>query len=162
MKAFTLVEVLVSLVILSFLIVGIFGVLNIGNIGFYTDMVFLDLQQQSRQAIHWMVKELRESKASDISIVSLDEDDDQITFSTPNEAGIQYYRDVNDINNDSIEEQIIREYPAGTQRILASDISSLQFSLNNQLLEIQLTANRAALSRDFSFPLKINIHLRNE
>lgn len=161
-RGFTLVEILVSVVILSFLIAGIFRVLNIGRMTYSTDLGLLDLDQNAHRSMEWMVRESRESSVGDINIVSIGGSDDKITFDTPNETGIQYYRDLNDINGDNIVEQIIREYPAGTWRILANNISSLQLSLNNRLLEIQLTANKVVSGRDLSLAVKANAHLRNE
>ncbi len=162
LRGFTLLEVLVSAAILSFLIAGIFGVLNIGNMTYNTDLCLLDLQQSARQALYWMAKELRESSTDDITITVIDDNDDKITFDTPNEIGIQYYRDLSDVNGDNIKEQIIREYPKGTRRILGNNISGLQFSLNNNLLEIRLTANSVALGRSLSIPLRTKVRLRNE
>jgi len=172
-NGFTLVEVLVSAAILTFLIAGIYAILNIGNMTYYTDMCFLDLHQNARQSMHWMVKEMREAQAADINIVSIDSDDDRVTFDTPNEDDIQYYRDISDVNNDSIVKQIIREYPVGTYRILANDIGNLSFCCwhdnvcdadcsNSYLLEIQLTADKTASGRDLSFPLAVKLRLRND
>ena len=69
MRGFTLVEILVSVVILAFLFAAIYGVLNIGNIVFKDDMTLLELQQQARQGMDAMVNEIRESKSSEVSIV---------------------------------------------------------------------------------------------
>jgi type II secretory pathway pseudopilin PulG len=154
MWGFTLVDVLVSIAILSLIIAGVFGVLNMGNTTYNTDLSLLDLQQNARQGMDWMVRELRESSSGDINIVPIDADDDQITFNTPNETGIQYYRDMT-------ERQIIREYPAGTTRIIANDINSLNFSLSGNLLEIQVTAIKTQRP-DLTFFLKEQVRLRNE
>ena len=172
-KGFTLVEVLVSAAILTFIIAGIYAILNIGRMTYYTDMCYLDLHQNARQSMRWMVRELREASAEDIAIVSIVGDDDRITFDTPNEDGIQYYRDLSDINVDNIENQIIREHPTGTYRILSNDISTLSFCCwhddicdedcsNSYLLQIQLTAEKTASGRDLSFPLIVKVRLRNE
>ncbi|MBL7081198.1 MAG: prepilin-type N-terminal cleavage/methylation domain-containing protein [Candidatus Omnitrophica bacterium] len=150
-RGFSLLEVLVSTAILGFLIAGIYGVLNIGNMTYNTDLGLLDLQQNARQAMHWMVRELRESASSEIVI---SEDSSQITFNTPNEGGIQYYYDTQ-------ENQIIREYPAGTTRILANNIESLNFSLNGSLLEIQVRA-RKTQRPDLTLFFKEQVRLRNE
>ena len=161
-KGFTLVEVMVSVAILTLLIAGTYAILNIGNTTYFTDICLLDLHQGARQSMYYMVKEVRQAKAGDVNIVALDADDDQITFNTPDEDGIQYYRDLSDVNGDGIVKQIIREYPAGTYKILASDISSLRFIRDNYLLEIQLIADRTASGRNLSFPLTVKARLRNE
>ena len=151
MKAFTLIEVLVSVVILILMITGIYNVLNIGNISYNTNLGLLDLQQNSRQAMGWMVRELRESSPGDIEIGG---ENNQITFDTLNEEDIQYYRDTQ-------ENQIIREYPTGATRILANNIENLNFYLNGSLLEIQVAA-RKVQAPDLSYFLKERVRLRNE
>lgn len=174
-NGFTLVEILVSLLILGFLFAAIYGVLNIGNIIFKDNMTLLQLQQQARQGMDRMVNEIRESKSSEITIIS----GNTISFKVPPETygnlwvgPISYYRDVNDANNDGVVNQIIREYPAGTRKILANDITALSFSLTGGVVEIQLAAKLAARGRELCFPvlycndtsktLKEKVKLRNE
>ena len=151
MKAFTLLEVLVSVVILSLIITGIYSVLNVGNITYNIDLGILDLQQNARQAMDWMVREIRESSPPNIEIGG---GNNQITFDTPNEQDIQYYRNTQ-------ENQIIREYPTGTTRILANNIEGLNFYLNGNLLEILVTAGKVQ-TQDLNFFLKEQVRLRNE
>ena len=151
MKGFTLVEILVGLFILSVAIAGIYAVLNIGNMTYYIDMDFLDLQQNARRAMDLMVKELRESSPGDIQITA---GGGHITFDTLNELGIEYYFNTQD-------SQIIREYPPGATRILANNIETLNFNLSGNLLDIQVTARRAQ-RRDISFLLREQVRLRNE
>jgi prepilin-type N-terminal cleavage/methylation domain-containing protein len=173
MRGFTLVEILVSGVILGFLFAAIYGVLNIGNIVYKDDITLLELQQQVRQAMSTMVKEIRESKSSEITIQN-----NEITFKIPAEeyanpwvGPITYYRDVNDTNNDGVVNQIIREYPAGTRKILANEITALSFSLTGDVVRIELAAKKASRGIDLCFPspcanpqktLKETIRLRNE
>ena len=68
MRGFTLVEVLVSLLILSIVLAGIFAVLNVGQMNWNSSMSSLDLQQQVRQAMDGMSKEIRQSSFSNINI----------------------------------------------------------------------------------------------
>lgn len=175
MRGFTLVEILVSVVILGFLFAAIYGVLNIGNIIFKDDIALVQLQQQARQAMAAMVKEIRESKSSEVSIV---EGNTEITFKIPPEVYgnpwvglISYYRDVNDINNDGVVNQIIREYPTGTRKILANDITALSFFIMGDVAGVELAAKKSARGRELCFPapcaepprtLKETVKLRNE
>ena len=169
-RGFTLVEILVSVIILGFLITGIYRVLNIGRMTYTSDLGWMDLHQNARRSTDWMVRELREGAPSAINISG---GNSQITFNTPNETGIIYYFDSG--NN-----RIMREFPTSTYRILANNISSLSFCCwrdtdsdgvddtcdtdcsTSHLLEIQLTADKTALGRDLSLPLKVKVHLRNE
>ena len=173
LTGFSLIEVLVSIAIFTFIVTGIYGVLNVGAISYNTDMCLLDLHQYARHSANWMTKELRETAAEDIAIVVIDVDDARITFDTPNETGIQFYRDIGDINSDSITKQIIREYPSGTYRILANDIGNLSFCCVHDggcdddcsaanVVRIQLTADRTVLGRDLSFPVRVKVRVRNE
>jgi len=162
MKGFTLVEILVTVLILSFFIGGLFMVLNMGGMTYSTDLCLLDLQQQARLAMHGMIRELRqtneESGRGNLNIVSATE----ITFSIPSGTysdpwigPIRYY-----LNN--LENQIIREYPAGTEKPIANDIDNLVFSLTGNLLEIQLSCAKTARRRELSFSLREQVRLRNE
>lgn len=160
MKGFTLVEVLVSAAILAILAGGVYGVLNAGNIMYYNDMGLLELQQNARQGMEAMINELRE--ASNIQITVLDSNSDRIVFSSYKGIGIQYYRDVNDINSDGIVNQAIREDPLGSRRILANNITKLKFSHSSPYLTIEIIAGKTVMQRSFSVSLKENAVLRNE
>lgn len=172
-NGFTLIEVLVVVLILSFTIAGIYGVLNIGNLTYNEGMALIDLQQQARQAMFNMSKEIRESKS-----ITLSDGNSKVSFYIPSASygdpwigPIEYYRDVNDSNNDGITDQVLREYPKETKKILANYISALNFSLSGNLLEINLAARNTIKTRDLCFPvpceepekmLKETIKLRNE
>lgn len=175
MRGFTLLEILVSVLILGFLFAAIYGVLDVGNIIFREDMSLVELQQQARQAMAAMVKEIRESRPSEISIT---DGNTQITFNVPPEVygepwvgPISYYIDADDDNNDSITDQIIREYPTGTRKILANDIASLSFSITADIVEIGLAGKKTIGARQLCFPapceeplktIKEIVKLRNE
>jgi type II secretory pathway component PulJ len=159
MKGFILVEVLVSILILSFLMVGIYGVLYAGSNTYHTSVGVVGLQQQARLAMDGLTRELRQARTSAINITSSDD----ISFSIPSETygavwigPIRYYFDA--VNN-----QIIREHPVGTEKIVANNVQSLDFSLNDGILDIRITcANRGAAQRDLSFTLEEQVRLRNE
>ncbi len=179
LKGFTLAEILVSAVILSLIIAGIFAILNVANISWYTDMGLLGLQQQARQAMYRMVREIRQSSPLRKTI-----DDGKITFYIPPEVygdpwvgPISYYRDVNDTNNGGVVNQIIREYPQGTRKIVANDIDSLSFCCwdgvdccnpilencsNLHVLQIQLRATKTVRQKPLVFSLTERVRLRND
>ena len=159
MKGFTLVEILVSAVILCLIIAGLFGVLNIGNATYNTERYLLDLQQKARYVMDRMIRELREGLRSSVNISA---GNTRITFNTPDEPGMQYYRDISDIDGDGRVDQIFREYPAGTRnKLVQEDIESLNFSLSGNLLQIQITAKKTQRP-DLTFFLKEQVRLRNE
>ena len=151
MKSFTLVEILVVVGILGLVMAGLAMILNSGYTAYNINSCLLDLQQNARLSMDWMVREIREGAPSTINISP---DATRITFDTPNETGIAYYLDSG--NN-----RIIRRFPANTTRIIANNIVSLNFSLNGNLLGIQVTARRADRP-DLSFFLREQVRLRNE
>ena len=175
MRGFTLVEILVSVLILGFLFAAIYGVLNIGNIVFKDDITLVQLQQQARQGIDRMINEIRESKPSEITLADANT---KIIFKIappvygdPWVGPISYYRDVNDTNNDGVTNQIIREYPTGTWKILGNYITALSFSIFGDLVETQLAAEKTVQGRELCFPtpcedpprtLKEKVRLRND
>lgn len=169
-KGFSLIEVTVSLLILSFIVAGIYGVLYVGQSAFHTDMGQLLLQQQTRQGAYWMTKELREASAAGITITTVTQDvDDQITFSTIGQTGIKYYRDIDDVNNNEEIGEIIREDPdlpvddEDKYKILAGNISGLTFALveNNKFVTIGLKAQRNVPGRQLEFEQQSKVLLRN-
>ncbi len=160
MRAFTLLEVLIVAVIFSFLMVGITSVLNLGNITFPVDLGQINLQNQTRQAMQWMTRELREASG-----VTVGSGNNRITFNNYNGSGITYYLDTSDANGDHLNNQIIREFPSGTRRMVAQDISGLVFTsdaTNPLLLRIDISASRAIMNKPFTFTLTEQVRLRNE
>ncbi len=172
-NGFTLVEILVSVLILGLLFAGIYAVLNVGNIIFREDMTLVELQQQVRQAMDGMIREIRQAKRETDRLITIPSDGSEIEFYIPSFSNpISYYRDVNDVNNDGIIDQVIREHPPQIYKILANDITALSFSITGDVVEIQLAAKLAARGRELCFPilycndtsktLKEKVKLRNE
>lgn len=151
MKAFTLVEMMVSSVIFGALFLALLGVFTFGNSAYQRDVSLLELQQNARNGMDRLLREVRESRASVITSVSAQ--NDRISFQTPTRTGVQYY-----VNNG----QLIREYPAGTPHVIAGQISGATFSKNGKLLTIGLLAQRTYGEGVFSFPLRKTVRLRNE
>lgn len=168
MKGFTVIEIMVSVFIMTILVIAVFTVLNTTSLTHDTDMGLLRLQQEARSVMFTMVRQLRE--ASNISITVIDANNDEISFNTPSQTGLRYYRDRNDLNADGLTAQVMREFPSGTRKILANDIALLKFSLTGSVLEIRLAANKTVRGRQLCFPvpcenpvraLKEKVTLRN-
>ena len=145
---FTLLEALIVALIFSFIAAGIFGVMNVANVSYPTELGLLNLQQQARQTMQWITRETREASLVTITPGS---GSDVISFNTPNETGIQY----SVVNN-----QVIRSY--GGTRTIAFNISSLRFSQTGKLLQIQVNAATTVLLRPLAFSLTEKVRLRNE
>ncbi len=168
MKGFTLVEVLFTMAIISILIAGLFMVLNIADVTWSLDEGLLGLQEQARQAMDGMVRELRQSRGSNVTITG----GTSIQFSIPTNITsepvaysdlISYYVDNG---------QLIRRHPLDESRVVANDINSLTFSCWNgtnwgddcsesNILQIWLSAGKTVRQRPLSFNLTEKVRLRN-
>ncbi|MBI4308865.1 MAG: prepilin-type N-terminal cleavage/methylation domain-containing protein [Candidatus Omnitrophica bacterium] len=151
LKGYTLVEALISVLILSFMLLGVYGVLATGNTIITNDNALLEMQQQARNAMDRMVREVRESSTQTITVVSASSD--KISFTTPNETGIQYYLSGTNL---------VREYPSGTIVKVANSIAYLKFTLSGVLLTISVRADKTLYTKTVSFALAENVRLRNE
>ncbi|MBF0122794.1 MAG: hypothetical protein HQL21_05240 [Candidatus Omnitrophica bacterium] len=149
---YTLPELLVSVSIFTLLIFGLSGIMQTGTAVYFQDSTLLDLQQQARNGMDRIVREVRQSNSSAITVI--DAQSDRIQFSTPTKANIQIYRNGN---------LLVREYPLGTApQTLATDITYLKFTKSGVQLFLDIRAERTAYQKTFSFPLREEIKLRNE
>ncbi len=158
-SGFTLVEILVTMLIMLFITAGIYGVSNIGERTYSTDMGLLELQQQARQSMSGMTRELRPNDAADLTIGIGGEN---IVFRIPSNisrSDVQYYQD---IEYEKVGTQIIRRH-AGIDSILANDINSLNFCcwksgvcgtdcIGADFLQVELSARKVVNTRTVSFP----------
>lgn len=159
-KGFTLVEILVSIAILSFIVAGIYTVLNMANKTYDEDMGLVDLQQQARQAMDGMTREIRQNSSSDIIITDGDgtvgNPGPVINFKIPNSSYCFRYS----LNSNH---QLVREIlicsPESllSQQALANNIDSLSFSRSgtgiNTIVEISFNSEKtSSLGRTLCFP----------
>lgn len=151
--AYTLVEVMVSLSLLTMICMGVYGVFQVGNTIFTKDMTLLDMQQQSRNAADRMCRELRQASSQVITANYNSTTNDKLSFTMPTATNVQYYLTGTNL---------IREYPAGTSKIIASNIGLLKYTLNGSLLQVQIRADRTSYQRTVSFLLTERARLRNE
>ena len=150
-KGFSLVEAMISVTILSFILLVAYGILTTGNTVYSRDSALLDMQQQVRNGMDRIVREVRESSTQTITVI--DANNYKITFTTPNETNIMYYRSGTNL---------VREYPANTIKIVASNIAFLKFVLSTKLLNVQLRGDTTVNGgTTISFPLTENVRLRN-
>ena len=163
MKGFTLLEILVTVLIFSFIVGGIYGVLNIARGNYDTNSVSLNLQRQARQGMNRLSREIRQAYLS--SIVP-GEENDTITFDRPGENGVTY---------SLVSGQLWRGYPTGT--VIANDITGLTFHqlpcctpctnpkvffpLQKIILEASKTFNSLGKERTLTFSLTEQVTVRN-
>lgn len=167
-KGLTLVEILISTLVLAILTGGIITILNIGTLAWNYDMGLVDLQQYGRQSIDSMIKEIRQTKASVLSVpistrVNFQVPTDISTIPPTYSSTISYY-----LSNNSL----IREYPTGTSKVIANDVNTVTFCClggancsdcaNADLLRINITFSKVSRSRPLSFSLIEQVRLRND
>lgn len=157
MRGFTMLELLVSVAILALITPAIYNVLIFGQRTFYSGTDTLQMQSRMRIATSYITRELRQAADYTIGI-----NNDSIVFSTPNEASIHYFRDTGDANGDGLTSQMIREYPAGTLKVIANDISLLQFSPSGSLVQIRIDATKSSGGRQIQLSSTVKAEARNE
>ena len=145
-------EMIVSAAIFTALILGLYGIMQTGTAAYFKDSTLLDLQQQARNGMDRMVREIRQSKGSAISYY---ESTGMITFTTPQiTTDIQIY---------CVNGNLVRINPPGAApKILATNITNLSFSKSGSQLILNITAGKTVYNQMVSFPLQEEIRLRNE
>ncbi len=153
-KSYTLIEVLVVATIVVIVSIGLVSVLDVGNRTWNQEMALIGLQQELRLAMEGMSREIRQAENITITVGTV------IEFNIP---------DITDsIKYSLIDTQIVREHPANVTQVLSSNISFLNFSRVDDIIEIQLQAKKNVINRELIFPLvadkflKLKVRLRNE
>ena len=156
-KGFTLVELMVSTLLLTFMIGALIAVFNMGRNVYDSNEGMLDMQRIVRQSIEGMTRELRQSRKADITIGG---GGTTISFLIPisidpltSSSSIQYYVDEDN--------QLIREHPAGTLQVLAAGINSVNFTLTGDMLDIIVQATIDLRNQDLNFTVRQRISLRS-
>ena len=148
MKGLTLVEVLVTSVVLAILIVALFLVLNIGQRSWIQGDTNIQLQQEIARGLTVMAKELKETAPKKVRIAA-----STITFNVPQDLNgdgnvvdvdgyIEWSPDIIYSLNGS--NQITRTFNGATS-IIANNISVLQFSFvqdEDAVIQVNVTASK--------------------
>ena len=156
-KAITLMEVMVTAVIFSFVAAGIYMTFIIGNRSwaYYNESVIL--KQEVRRSLFTMAQELREAK--DIFITTDDIKGATISFSRPSVGPVSFSW----TNRGENAHRIIRTNKKQT-RILANHISGLSFhqeTIHDLTIELSATKKSPKTGQDLYFHLKETIALRS-
>jgi prepilin-type N-terminal cleavage/methylation domain-containing protein len=170
-KGYTLVEFLVSVAILSFVLLAMYGVLQTGNTIYTRDTCLLDMQQQSRNAMDRIVRDVRSSLTLPSFLNGSGNTSTSITMSSPpsgnplpSSVSIQYYLSGTDLNRRV--DAVVSGATTTTITKVASNISSLSFTVDSysapKFLTIQVRASKTIYTNlVISFPLVQNVRLRN-
>jgi len=134
MRAFTIVELLVAMLIFGLILGGIFGVVFVADKSWDSTLGMLGMVQEIRQGMDGMTREARQSGFSQATVSVGGE---RLDFFTPGSGSvISYY-----VQNN----QLIREHPNGTTKVLANHISQISFISTASMLQIQITASKTTI-----------------
>jgi len=153
MRGFTLVEIMVTSVILAILIVTLFLVLSIGQRSWLSADVSIHLRQEIARSIIVMGQELNETSPAKINL-TLNIPANSITFKIPQDlngdgdivttaGNIEWSPNITYSLNAS--NQIQRVVSGGATTIIANNITGLQFTrTQNEVIQINITAGKVS------------------
>lgn len=156
MKGFTLVELMVAVLIMTGMVIALFAAFDVGRNVYDSNQGLMEKQKIIQQTMGAMVKELRQAKSTNIAVSN---GNTQIDFVIP--ASIEPLANSSNIRYSIVNNQIIREHPPGKQQVVAINVDSLTFSLNGNLLEIEIQAHIDLRSDDMIFTIKEQVSLRS-
>jgi hypothetical protein len=147
----TLLEMMVVVTIMLIVSAAVFSLHSVLDSTWNTDLGMTELQKNVRLGVDGMTREIRQSKPSQLAIPN----SQRIDFSIPNHPGtISYYLEDN---------KIIREYPAGTTKTIAEDITYFNLCCQGgtgcsdctgaKTVKISLRASKTFRGRALSFPV---------
>jgi len=153
MRGFTLIEIMVTSVVLAILIVGLFLVLSLGQRSWLTADTGIQLRQDISRALMVMSQELKQTSASKINI-ALNGSASSIRFKLPQDTNgdgsivdstgnIEWSGYITYSLNAS--NQVVRSVDGGTTSIIANNISALTFTrVLSEVIQIDIAASKAA------------------
>ncbi len=151
-KAFTLIEVLITTVIIATLLLGLMSIVMSGNQIYLQVTDSIEIRQAARNAMDRIVRELRESNGAP-SAEELALHPSDITFTGPRLPSVRYF-----LSNGNI----MREYPAGTIQSIAVNVTDLVFVRSGPQVDITIQATQDTGTPPLTFLLKQKVRLRNE
>jgi prepilin-type N-terminal cleavage/methylation domain-containing protein len=155
---YTLIEMLIVLAIVSFLFSAVFGVLNIGNTSFSTGSARQTVENQARQGLDHMLRELYETNGGRIV---LSDANSVITFKLPvsfdgsgnllwGAEGIDNYKIKYLVDSNKLVRKVLDSTDnLISQKVLAVDIESLLFALDISRLTITLNAKKKVTGTNY-------------
>ncbi|MFA5096127.1 MAG: prepilin-type N-terminal cleavage/methylation domain-containing protein [Candidatus Omnitrophota bacterium] len=152
MRGFTLVEVMVTSVVLAILVVALFLVLSLGQRSWLSADVSIQLRQEISRALVSMSGELSATSPARINLI-LNNPAGSVTFNIPDTSGDGIAVDTaGDIEwspaitySLNAANQIQRSVAGGAVTILAGSITALQFTrIQNEVVRMDLTASKVS------------------
>lgn len=178
MKGFTLLEILVTVLIFTFIMAGMYGLLNVAKTNYDINSASLNLQRQARQGMSWLIRDIRQAYWKSIydllaippinNITGPDANNNYaITFNTLDELSGINYSVIKTVVSGKELWQLQRTTGTGV-RIIANDIRNLTFTRDPggaQVVIIKVEASRTFRSlgqdRTLTFSLTEQVQVRN-
>lgn len=167
---FSLVEVLVTMLIFSFVAAGLFTTAAVGDNSWQVNHVRVELQQELRKAMEWMKYDLQQAGAGSITNVPADGVAySTITFRTPagvsgvslawNDDTIQYVLGGSSNNQ-------LQKIEGEDTKILAQNIQSIAFTravASSNILDVTMQGQKTPVKHNtpVSYDLNFQVQLRN-
>ena len=150
-KSTTLLEMFITIAILSMVLGGMLLVLNFGNLSWQVEAGLLSINQQLRQSMDGISREIRQA---DPATIVISNGGARIDFSIPQISNaVSFY-----LSGD----QVIREHPVGTTTILLNDVNFITFTSVGGTIQIQIGATKVVRQRNLVVTLTQKVGVRNE
>ncbi len=155
---YTLIEMLIVLAIVSLLFSAVFGVLNVGNISFNIGSARQTIENQARQGLDNMLRELYETSGGRVVLSGANS---VITFMLPvgfdgagnllwGAEGVQNYKIRYLVDKNQLVRNILDSSDKLiSQKVLATDIQSLLFALDGSMMTVTLNAKKKVTGTDY-------------
>ncbi len=128
---FSFVEIMVVVLISSFMIAGLYTILGTGKSSWEINRDRLEVQQEIRKGMDWMRRDLRQAGVTTITNVPANGTwYTTITFQTPsgvNAAGVATWNPAVTYSRGGTGNQQLLRTVGGVSRIISQDINTLQF-----------------------------------
>lgn len=155
MKGFTFIEILIVIAIFGLITAGLFSVLIVADLSWHEDMSRVDLEQEARRAMDGMVRELRQSKTSNITISNGNQ---TIEFAIPvniTSSPVTYSENITYSLN-TTNHMIVRTIGGTDSVTIGSYINYLNFNnTTSNIIEISLNTKKTMRGKEIFFPPEI-------
>lgn len=157
-NGFSLVEILISIAILTVVTIGALAAFNIGNTVFFGESGLTDLQQEARRAMDGIIREIRQAKQEENRPLTVTNDGGTITFFIPGFNNPISYS----LQNGEISRTHMLNNGLSCNNKIALNISALNFCCedstscesceDSKLVRVELQAQKTVNRLQLTFP----------
>ncbi len=145
-RAFTLVEIAIATLMLFILLGAAVSVFTAADLNWGTDEALVSIQQDLRQALDGMSRELRQASLASV---------------TTGTGTVSFTIGANSITYSLSGTQVIRTHPAGTTMVLCNNVSALSFVRSGNIVTVQITGTRSVQDRVVTLSATEQVRVRN-